>query len=108
MVKNQERIAELKKRLAKYSNKDQHDAHVKAKIRDEREQIKDLKKQIKAKKYAKLKQTGKNLKIIGKNIGIITNQIGKGMSKFCGNNPKNPKIKAKRKSLDEVMASLPQ
>ena len=100
---NQERIAELKKELAKYSEKDD----VRLKILKERQQIIELKKQIRAKKYAGLKQTGKNLKVIGKNIGVITNTIGKGMGKFVGEEPSRSRSK-KRKTVEEVMRNLPQ
>jgi len=104
MGKNQDRIAELKKELAKYSQNDE----ARLKIMDERKQIAELKKQIRAKKYAGLKQTGKNLKIIGKNIGIITNNIGKGMGKFIGEDPNLDPSKPRRKTVEEVMRDLPQ
>lgn len=98
-----ERIAALKKELAKYNVKDKV---ITQKIKDERE-IADLKKQIRSKKYSEVVRVGKNLKTIGKNIYGITKVVGKGVGKFIGDDP-NVKKGKKRTTVEEMMKRLPQ
>jgi chromosome segregation ATPase len=103
MVTNQEKIAELKKELASYDEKDEENE----KMRKETQEIKELQKQIKAKKYGDLKRVGSNLKAIGKNIGKISTEIGKGMEKFIGEGEKG-KTKGNVKSFEDTLKDLPQ
>ena len=97
MGRNEDKIAELKKELAKYSEKDQ--ARLKS-VQDQQE-IRNLKRQIRKKKYAGLVHTGKNLKVIGKNMVTVTKAMGKGLGKFVGEDPK-------RRSMEEVLKDMPQ
>lgn len=98
-----DRVAELKKELAKYNVKE---VVVTQRIKEERE-ISDLKKQIRSKKYAEVVRVGKNLKTIGKNIYNVTKAVGKGVGKFIGDDP-NVKKGKKRITVDEMMKKLPQ
>ena len=99
----EERIAELKKQLKKYSKKDE----ARLKVVKDRQEIVSLKKQIRAKKYAGVVQTGKNLKTIGKNIVVVTKSIGKGMEKFIGEEPKK-KDGSPKYDVNELLKKLPQ
>ena len=98
-----DKIAALKKELAKYNKKEV----VTQNITEERE-ISDLKKQIRQKKYADLVRTGRNLKKIGKGVWHITKEVGKGVGKFIGEDPSVKKGGKKRKTVDEIMRELPQ
>ncbi len=98
-----ERMAELKKELAKYNVKE---IVVTQKIKEERE-ISDLKKQIREKKFAPIVRVGKNLKTIGKNIVHVSKAVGTGVGKFIGEDP-NAKKGKKRPTVEEIMKKLPQ
>lgn len=98
---HKERIAELKRELAKY------DVKKKSRYSKEEREITDLKKQIRSKKYAEVVRVGKNLKTIGKSIYNVTKEVGKGVGKFIGENPEYKKGK-KRPTVDEMMKRLPQ
>lgn len=99
-----DRVAQLKKELAKYNTKE---VVVTQKIKEERE-IADLKKQIRKKKFAPIVRTGKNLKIIGKNIYSVTKAVGSGLGKFVVDQNPNVKKGKKRPTVDEIMRRLPQ
>ena len=104
-MNNQEKIAELKKELAKLQ---EIDAKKLTKYREKKE-IANLKKEIREKKFAGLKRTGRNLKIIGKNTGKIMGNIGSGVGKVLGqldDQTEQGKKKAKR-SVQDVINSLP-
>jgi len=100
---NKERIAQLKKELAKFTEKDE----ARKKVMREQQEIKDLKKQIRKKKYGGLVQTGKNLKIIGKNIGVGAKAVGRGFEKFIGEDPNQKGSKKKVPTVDEILKKLP-
>jgi len=105
---NQDKIAELKKELAKYSKHDD----VRLRSMKEQQEIKDLKKQIRSKKYGGVVQAGKNVGIISKNIYGVTKSVAKGLgkagSKFIGEDPNQTGSKKKVKTVEEIMAELPQ
>lgn len=103
-MNNQEKIEELKKRLKTYSKSDDERLE---KIK-EKQEITRLKKEIRSRKYAGVVQTGRNIKVIGKNIGIIGKSVGKGFGKFIGEDPQSKGKKKKVRSVEEIMASLPQ
>lgn len=99
-----DKIAALKKELAKYDVKEEK---VTQYIKEERE-IADLKKQIRQKKYAGVVRTGKNLKTIGKNVYHVTKAVGRGVGKFIGEDPNVKKGGKKRKTVEEIMRELPK
>ena len=103
-MNNQERIAELKKELASYTNKSKKTSQE----AQERQEIARLQREVRAKKYAKLKQTGRNLKIISKNIGVGFKAVGKGFEKAIGEDPNKAKSPQKIKTVDEILRDLPQ
>ncbi len=96
MVSDAQKIAALKKELAKYSAQDDK----RLKVVKDRQEIADLKSKIRKKKYAGVVQVGKNLKTIG-------GAIGKGAAKFIGEDPKKSG-KKKVKSVEDLMKELPQ
>lgn len=96
MVSDAQKIADLKKELAKYSAQDDK----RLKVVKDRQEIADLKSKIRKKKYAGVVQVGKNLKTIG-------GAIGKGAAKFIGEDPKKSG-KKKVKSVEDLMKELPQ
>lgn len=110
-LNNSEKIAKLKQELEKYSKRDDK---INKKLK-EKQEIALLKKKIRDKKYAGLKRTGRNLKVIGKNIGIIGANVGKTFGKIIEEKPKptgkesgSVKKLPKQKTIDEIIASLPQ
>lgn len=102
-MSDKERIADLKKELAKYTDHDNKRLGV---VKD-RKEIAELKRKIRAKKYAGVVQTGKNVKHIVKGIGKGFGAVGKGMGKFIGDEPLGKDGK-KHKTVEEVMKELPQ
>lgn len=102
-VYHTDRIAALKKELAKYNKKE--DKVIQQSNEDK--EIANLKKQIRSKKYTGLVRTGKNLKVIGKNIYVVSKAVGRGFGKFIGEDP-NVKKGKKRKTVDQAIKELPQ
>jgi len=100
---HKETIAQLKKELEKYTEKDNKRLGI---VKDQKE-IADLKKKIREKKYAGVKQAGRNLKVIGKNIVIVSKAIGKGMGEFIGEEPKK-KDGSQKYNIDDLLKKLPQ
>lgn len=105
---NKDKIEELKKELAKYS---QHD-DIRLKSMQEQQKIKDLKKQIRAKKYESIirtgKRTGRAIVLTGRGIRDVSRsgkkvivKVDQTVSKFMGKPPSVDKVMKMMEKLEK-------